>query len=48
MSLLLVAVPISLPFLHRIRIEERALTEALGEAYTVYSEKTARLVPRIL
>lgn len=45
LSLLLLAVPITVMFLWRMRIEERALSEALGTAYTDYMARTKRLVP---
>ncbi|MEU6172674.1 isoprenylcysteine carboxylmethyltransferase family protein [Streptantibioticus parmotrematis] len=32
---------------YRIRVEERMLTESLGEAYTSYAATTARLIPRV-
>jgi protein-S-isoprenylcysteine O-methyltransferase Ste14 len=34
-------------YVARIRVEERALEEALGDAYRHYEEETARLVPGI-
>lgn len=37
-----VLVPI---FLNRIRLEEKLLTEAFGEAYREYQETTCRLIP---
>jgi protein-S-isoprenylcysteine O-methyltransferase Ste14 len=33
--------------LYRIRVEERALTEAFGQEYLQYSQKTRRLIPGI-
>ena len=45
LSLLLFTLPIFCALLHRIKIEEAALTEALGEAYLDYASKTARLIP---
>lgn len=40
-----------LPFIfaasYRIRVEERALVEAFGEAYVNYSRRTRRLIPRV-
>jgi protein-S-isoprenylcysteine O-methyltransferase Ste14 len=47
LSLLLFTVPISWALLHRIRIEEAALTDALGRHYTDYALKTSRLIPYI-
>jgi protein-S-isoprenylcysteine O-methyltransferase Ste14 len=34
-------------FVIRIRIEERTLLEELGEEYTAYSRRTARLIPGV-
>ncbi len=34
-------------FLHRIRIEERMLTEEFGDAYRTYREATSKLIPFI-
>jgi protein-S-isoprenylcysteine O-methyltransferase Ste14 len=38
----LIVIPL---FLHRIAIEEKAMTERFGENYTIYSERTKRLIP---
>lgn len=45
MAALLLFVPITVMFLWRIKIEEEALSAALGAAYTDYMAKTKRLVP---
>jgi protein-S-isoprenylcysteine O-methyltransferase len=45
LSLLLITLPISAAFLWRIRVEERALLEALGDNYRAYMERTKRLLP---
>jgi protein-S-isoprenylcysteine O-methyltransferase len=44
-SLALIMVPIALAFRRRIRVEERALSNALGRPYTDYMTRTKRLVP---
>jgi protein-S-isoprenylcysteine O-methyltransferase len=44
-SLVMLVVPVTLAFLHRVRIEERALRSALGAAYVDYSARTKMLVP---
>ena len=44
-SLIITTLPITAAFLHRIMVEERALTEALGNRYREYMERTKRLVP---
>jgi protein-S-isoprenylcysteine O-methyltransferase len=45
LSLLLITLPISAAFLWRIRVEERALLEALGDNYRAYMSRTKRLLP---
>jgi protein-S-isoprenylcysteine O-methyltransferase Ste14 len=47
LSLLLFTLPIAWALLHRIKIEEAALTTALGRNYTDYAAKTSRLIPYI-
>lgn len=44
-SLALIVVPILWAFSRRIRVEERALANALGSPYTKYMARTKRLVP---
>jgi protein-S-isoprenylcysteine O-methyltransferase len=44
-SLALMVLPILLAFRRRIRIEERALANALGSPYTNYMQRTKRLIP---
>ena len=45
LSILFMTVPIIAAFLWRIRIEESALTDALGEDYRAYAQRTKRLIP---
>ena len=47
LSLVVIIVPITLAFVHRIRIEERALTMFFGDQYVRYCAATKRLVPGI-
>jgi protein-S-isoprenylcysteine O-methyltransferase len=47
LTLLFLTVPIIGAFLWRIRIEETALTEALGEDYRAYMRRTKRLIPGV-
>ena len=47
LSILFLTVPIIGAFLWRIRIEERALTKALGEDYRTYVGRTKRLIPGV-
>jgi protein-S-isoprenylcysteine O-methyltransferase len=44
-SVIVIFLPIALAFLYRIRVEERALAQALGESYRAYVERTKRLIP---
>jgi protein-S-isoprenylcysteine O-methyltransferase len=46
-ALPLMMIPITWAFLRRIRIEERALANALGKPYTSYMGRTKKLVPFI-
>jgi protein-S-isoprenylcysteine O-methyltransferase Ste14 len=41
-------IPAALGYLYRIRIEERALVEGLGEEYRAYQRRTKRLIPYIV
>jgi protein-S-isoprenylcysteine O-methyltransferase len=47
LSLVLIVVPVTIAFRRRIRIEERALANALGRPYTSYMQRTKRLVPGV-
>src|SRR2546425_5466147 len=47
LTLLFLTVPIIGAFLWRIRIEESALLDALGEDYRAYMRRTKRLIPRV-
>jgi protein-S-isoprenylcysteine O-methyltransferase len=47
LSILFLTVPIMAAFLWRIRIEERALIDALGENYRSYMQRTKRLIPQV-
>jgi len=44
-ALLIVLLPIFTVFIHRMNVEERALTGALGSTYTDYMRRTKRLLP---
>jgi len=44
-ALLAVLLPITAAFIHRINVEEDALTRALGAQYREYMGRTRRLVP---
>ncbi len=45
---LLGVIPAALGYGYRIRIEERALVEGLGEAYRAYMRRTKRIIPYIV
>jgi protein-S-isoprenylcysteine O-methyltransferase Ste14 len=45
---LLGMVPATLGYWYRIRVEERALVEGLGEAYRAYMRRTKRIIPYIV
>ena len=44
-ALLVILLPISVAFIHRMNVEENALSGALGSQYTDYIRRTKRLVP---
>lgn len=46
-ALLVILVPIGAAFIHRMNVEEIALSGALGSQYTDYMRRTKRLVPFI-
>ncbi|MFL6527850.1 MAG: methyltransferase family protein [Chthoniobacterales bacterium] len=45
LALLVINIPILATFLHRMRVEERALINGIGEPYVDYMRRTKRLVP---
>ena len=46
-ALLVILLPIGAGFIHRMNVEENALSGALGSQYTDYMRRTKRLVPFI-
>jgi protein-S-isoprenylcysteine O-methyltransferase Ste14 len=46
-ALLIILLPISVAFIHRMNVEEDALSCALGPRYANYMKRTKRLVPFI-
>src|SRR6266513_4654461 len=46
-ALLVILLPIGVAFIHRMNVEENALSSALGQQYTDYMRRTKRLVPFI-
>jgi protein-S-isoprenylcysteine O-methyltransferase len=45
LSLAVLLLPVSLALAYRMRVEEQALSEALGEEYRSYCRRTRRLSP---
>jgi len=46
-SFMVIMIPITALMLKRIRVEEEALAEAMGDAYRGYMSRTKRLIPMI-
>jgi protein-S-isoprenylcysteine O-methyltransferase len=46
-SLVVLVLPVTLVFLHRIEVEEAVLNEALGANYSAYAGRTKRMIPWI-
>jgi len=46
-TLLIIIIPITISFLHRINIEEKVLTQEIGTEYIEYSEQTKKSIPFI-
>ena len=46
-ALLVILIPIGAAFVHRMNVEEDALSRALGPRYAEYIKRTKRLVPFI-
>jgi protein-S-isoprenylcysteine O-methyltransferase Ste14 len=47
LSLLIIAVPVCVAFLHRVHIEEEALVQAFGSEYLDYCASTKRFIPGV-
>jgi protein-S-isoprenylcysteine O-methyltransferase Ste14 len=45
LGLVILAAVVALTFAYRVRLEERALLEALGEPYAAYMRRTKRFIP---
>lgn len=45
LSILLMMMPISIGYLYRVRIEEKFMSEQLGEDYLIYQEHTKKIIP---
>jgi protein-S-isoprenylcysteine O-methyltransferase Ste14 len=46
-TFLIIIIPITISFLHRINIEEKVLTQEIGKEYMEYSTQTKKLIPFI-
>jgi protein-S-isoprenylcysteine O-methyltransferase len=46
-SLVVIMLPVTLVFLHRIRIEEAVLSAAFGDRWTAYAARRGRVIPRL-
>jgi protein-S-isoprenylcysteine O-methyltransferase Ste14 len=47
LSILVMMIPITLGYLYRIKVEERFMTEQLGEDYLNYQKRTKKIIPMI-
>jgi protein-S-isoprenylcysteine O-methyltransferase Ste14 len=47
LSVIVIGLPVTAAFLHRIRIEEKVLTAQFANEYADYSSSTKRLIPGI-
>jgi protein-S-isoprenylcysteine O-methyltransferase Ste14 len=47
LSIVLMMVPVLLGYVYRISVEERFMTEQMGQAYIDYQKRTKRLIPMI-
>jgi protein-S-isoprenylcysteine O-methyltransferase Ste14 len=46
-SLIIIVIPITIAFIHRIKIEEQLMLKQFGVDYSEYMNKTYRLLPKI-
>jgi protein-S-isoprenylcysteine O-methyltransferase Ste14 len=47
LSILLMMLPVAIGYLYRIKVEERFMSEQLGEVYLNYQKRTKRIIPLI-
>lgn len=47
LALFIILLPIFWVFMHRMKVEEEALSRALGSRYTDYMKRAKRLVPGV-
>jgi protein-S-isoprenylcysteine O-methyltransferase Ste14 len=47
LSILLMMIPVTLGYLYRIKVEEKFMTDQLGEDYKHYQDRTKRIIPML-
>ncbi len=47
LSILLMMIPVMLGYLYRIKVEEKFMTDQLGEDYKNYQDRTKRIIPML-
>jgi protein-S-isoprenylcysteine O-methyltransferase Ste14 len=47
LSILLMMIPVSLGYLYRIKVEEKFMTDQLGNDYRNYQEQTKKIIPMV-
>ncbi len=47
LSILLMMIPVTLGYLYRIRVEEKFMTDQLGEDYKHYQDRTKKIIPML-
>ncbi len=47
LSILLMMIPVTLGYLYRIKVEEKFMTDQLGEDYRQYQGRTKRIIPML-
>lgn len=45
LSILLMMIPVTLGYLYRIKVEEKFMSDQLGEEYKKYQERTKKIIP---
>ncbi len=45
LSILLMMIPVTVGYLYRIQVEEKFMTDQLGEDYKNYQDRTKRIIP---
>lgn len=47
LSIVLMMIPIAIGYIYRMKVEERFMTEQMGERYVNYKNRTKRLIPML-